>query len=362
MRTRRKDRLLFMKMNEIIRKKRKELNLTQEQIAEYLGVSTPAVNKWEKGSTYPDITLLPGLARLLKIDMNTLMSFNEDLTDIEVKQIVFEIEKIIETKSYKNGFQLALTYIRDFPTCEALIYSTALSLNTYLVVLPDEEQEAYLDKIESLYSRICESKDHEIRNKALDFLFMRYCARGEYEQAENIIEQFSLDKKVPMANLYMEQGNSKAAKILFESRLFEDVTELQNILHSMVKIALSDDKIEEAKTFASILEKTAVLFNVMPYIAYTAQMECAIYQQDPQITLLFLSKLMDETDEKWEVSSSILYDSLDLSSANVDNFTPQLLSAFVREFQTAAELEFLKDNIEFNDLLARYKDKVVTYD
>lgn len=38
-----------MKINQIIREKRKELSLTQEQIAELLGVSTLAVNKWEKG-------------------------------------------------------------------------------------------------------------------------------------------------------------------------------------------------------------------------------------------------------------------------------------------------------------------------
>ena len=38
-----------MRINQIIREKRKKLSLTQEQIAEYLGVSTPAVNKWEKG-------------------------------------------------------------------------------------------------------------------------------------------------------------------------------------------------------------------------------------------------------------------------------------------------------------------------
>ena len=55
-----------MKINQIIREKRKELSLTQEQIAEFLGVSTPAVSKWERGSTYPDITLLPALARLLR--------------------------------------------------------------------------------------------------------------------------------------------------------------------------------------------------------------------------------------------------------------------------------------------------------
>ena len=38
-----------MKINQIIREKRKALSLTQEQVAEFLGVSTSAVNKWEKG-------------------------------------------------------------------------------------------------------------------------------------------------------------------------------------------------------------------------------------------------------------------------------------------------------------------------
>lgn len=37
-----------MKINQIIHKKRKELALTQEQFAEFLGVSIPAVNKWKK--------------------------------------------------------------------------------------------------------------------------------------------------------------------------------------------------------------------------------------------------------------------------------------------------------------------------
>ena len=61
-----------MKINEIIKKKRITLGMTQEQVADYLGVSTPAVNKWEKGGCYPDITLLPALARLLKVDLNKL--------------------------------------------------------------------------------------------------------------------------------------------------------------------------------------------------------------------------------------------------------------------------------------------------
>ena len=41
-----------MKINDIIKKKRITLGMTQEQVADYLGVSTPAVNKWEKGGCY----------------------------------------------------------------------------------------------------------------------------------------------------------------------------------------------------------------------------------------------------------------------------------------------------------------------
>ena len=70
-----------MRIGEQIKNYRKTAGLTQEQEANYLGVSTPAVNKWEKGNTYPDISLLPALARLLKIDMNELFSFHEELTE-----------------------------------------------------------------------------------------------------------------------------------------------------------------------------------------------------------------------------------------------------------------------------------------
>ena len=73
-----------MRIGEQIKNYRKTEGLTQEQVANYLGVSTPAVNKWEKGNTYPDISLLPALARLLKIDMNELFSFREELTEKEI--------------------------------------------------------------------------------------------------------------------------------------------------------------------------------------------------------------------------------------------------------------------------------------
>ena len=86
-----------MKINEVIRQRRKELGLTQDRVAELLGVSAPAVNKWENGNSYPDITLLPPLARLLKTDLNTLLSFQDELTDLEVANLMNEVAEQVKT-------------------------------------------------------------------------------------------------------------------------------------------------------------------------------------------------------------------------------------------------------------------------
>ena len=83
-----------MKINEIIKKKRITLGMTQEQVADYLGVSTPAVNKWEKGGCCPDITILPALARLLKADLNTLLSFNDDLSEKEIGDFLLDTKRL----------------------------------------------------------------------------------------------------------------------------------------------------------------------------------------------------------------------------------------------------------------------------
>ena len=83
-----------MQIHEIIRTRRTALGLTQEQLAGKLGVSAPAVNKWERGNSYPDITLLPVLARTLRVDLNTLLSFREDLTETEIAEFLNRLYEV----------------------------------------------------------------------------------------------------------------------------------------------------------------------------------------------------------------------------------------------------------------------------
>ena len=70
-----------MQIGKIIRENRKAQNMTQEEMARRLGVTAPAVNKWEHGNSMPDITLLAPIARLLGVTLDTLLSYQESLND-----------------------------------------------------------------------------------------------------------------------------------------------------------------------------------------------------------------------------------------------------------------------------------------
>lgn len=64
-----------LKIGEKIRAKRRERDLTQEELANILGVSKAAVSKWENEESYPDITMLPQIARLFHITMDELFDY-----------------------------------------------------------------------------------------------------------------------------------------------------------------------------------------------------------------------------------------------------------------------------------------------
>ncbi len=61
-----------MDIGKIIATHRAKRGMTLQQLGEALGISAQAVHKWERGINYPDITLIPLLARTLNIPITTL--------------------------------------------------------------------------------------------------------------------------------------------------------------------------------------------------------------------------------------------------------------------------------------------------
>lgn len=128
-----------MMLNDVIRTRRRPLGLTQEGLAERLGVSAPAVNKWEKAIHYPDITLLPALARVLGVDLNTLLSFQEDITEREIGLFLNQVYETAGAEGVAAAFALARDKLREFPNSDLLAFHAAGMLMGVLELQPEND-------------------------------------------------------------------------------------------------------------------------------------------------------------------------------------------------------------------------------
>ena len=158
-----------MKLHDVIRTRRQTLGLTQEELARRLGVSAPAVNKWERSIHSPDITLLPSLARVLGVDLNTLLSFPEDMTEEDIGLFLNRIYETAGAEGVAAAFALARDKLREFPNSDLLAYHAAEMLMGVLELQPEDdspERRAQEAEVTALYERCIRSADCQIREWA----------------------------------------------------------------------------------------------------------------------------------------------------------------------------------------------------
>ena len=92
------------KFGKFIAELRKEKNMTQKQLAEKLNLTDKAISKWERGLSFPDITILNPLADVLEINISELLNCEKgNKKEIDINKAVEEaIEKINRTERKKR--------------------------------------------------------------------------------------------------------------------------------------------------------------------------------------------------------------------------------------------------------------------
>lgn len=104
------------KISNFIKTKRKELGLTQEELAQKLFVTEKAISRWETGRGTPDISLLIPLAKILKVNVSELLNGENDIEE------VIKYDEL--NKKFKFNFQFKI-----------IILFYILSILTFLIYL-----------------------------------------------------------------------------------------------------------------------------------------------------------------------------------------------------------------------------------
>lgn len=284
-----------MHISEVIRNRRRGLGLTQEQVAQRLGVSAPAVNKWERGMSYPDITLVPALARLLETDANTLLSFEPELSQEANLEIQREVDRLVREDGYEAGFAYAQERMRLYPASDELAIVLTQYLDGALTLFQVEEPDRYRPTLDIAYERLSQSTLPEAREQACGMLIARAMQEERYEDAQRLLDtihQPQIDKEERQAILLMRQGHDEEAARAWEARLIRMSADLMGTVNSIIEIALREDRVDDALACAHRAQTLFEVLNQPGWMGLVPSLTVAVATKDTNETFDLLEQIM----------------------------------------------------------------------
>lgn len=212
-----------MNIGNKIKELRKQRGITQEQLAESIGISFQAVSKWENNIALPDITLAPILASYFGVSLDELFDFNLEAVEHDIKCIADEAYKYRENDPAESK-RILEEGLKKYPENDIL-------LNSLLYVLNYSEDP---DKTITIADKLIEKTDRsDIKYDALRFLAYAYKAKGDQKSAQIAIEQ--------IPEIYFTKLTEKAfllsGKAKFEAAEKQKWISFENLLQMMWKSA-----------------------------------------------------------------------------------------------------------------------------
>lgn len=369
-----------MPISDVIREKRKAIGLTQEQVAERLGVTAPAVNKWERGGSYPDIMTLAPLARLLGTDVNTLLCFREEMTEKEIMEFCSKLSEVMFRDGIDAGASLAERKIREYPRCMPLIYMVTQTLQGGFVLAGGELREEAAEEYERKYERhilaryeyIVENcEEYRVKNGAAFMLAGEYIRKEQYEKAEetlSLLPEREADKRHLQAQVLMRQGKLDEAGRLLEGAVLGNINEVHIHLMKLMDIAMEEGDEERAEAIVRTGVRMAEVFELGSYTPALLPMELAVKRKDAAETMKYMRQVMETPLDSWEPSENGIYSHIRKRKQGESEKQEEqeeqrriamdkIYHALFREFRSSPEYEFLKGNDEFRKFLEEYRER-----
>ena len=214
-----------MKIGEQIKRLRKERNMTQEQLAEKIGISFQAVSKWENDISLPDVATLPIIAGFFGVSMDTIFDYDAEKNAEKALEIAKQTWTLRESNP-ELGKSIIFEGLKQYPENDILLENLL-----YLTESPDETIDIALRTISA-------TKDNSIKYDALRFLASAYKQKGSMDEAKAALEQipelyftrlsemaYILTGEEKRIAAEKQRGNSIEILVEMQARIAEDMVD-----------------------------------------------------------------------------------------------------------------------------------------
>lgn len=211
-----------LKTGRFIAQLRKERGLTQQELGELVGVTNKTVSRWENGTTYPDIELLPAMSRLFDIRVGELLGVSDERKDAELNEYY---DRLAHTTQDSARLEI-LREMRDKYPRDAGV------LSVYQRIL--HHAHAPVEEIRNATQKLCSLGENKFSKGArLEAKARLYDAEDE-DKAEAVLEDFP-------ENPYFDRRYLEMSRHYYRGE-WEKISQSQEayLLHALGELLKSD--------------------------------------------------------------------------------------------------------------------------
>ncbi|GAF39176.1 XRE family transcriptional regulator [Agrilactobacillus composti DSM 18527 = JCM 14202] len=227
---------------------RKAQHLTQQQLADFIGVSKAAVSKWETGKTYPDITLLPALAAYFNMSIDDLLNYEPQLSATEIQHIYAALKADFDTKPGTEVLTTIRSFIRRYYACYPFIQQMGLLILNHFDLLPGEDlaakQATYVPEAQALFVHVRDNaQDVDLVSQARNMEGYTLLLLNKPQAVLDLLGTRTpayLPVESLIATAFQQQDDLKAAQGIYQSALAQYLSIMMSQFSNYLQLLVKD--------------------------------------------------------------------------------------------------------------------------
>lgn len=271
----------MIQISKTIKQERLRRRMTQEALAEYLNTTKTTISKWENASLYPDITILPKLAKVFNISVDNLLNYSITMTDEEIKEVSISLSKMIN----KTSYQEYVSTVRDYYISHCNEFKFLNSLLGILAnnILYCENEMQVKETTKLAYEIIKTTEDNSesiyLKRHAQGYQTLMYMFEGDYSSVINNTPDFDLKigENAILTLAYLQKGNISKAKNVIQTDMYQSLMIYIHDFALMLTYDLYSIPIESLESKLHYINKAFNVDYLYPHLSMNCYYKFALY-------------------------------------------------------------------------------------
>lgn len=280
---------------------RKNKGITQEELSKVMDVSIAAVSKWENGTSYPDITLLPTIATFFDITIDELIGYKKNITEEEMEKIAVEAMEVFN-ENYENGLNFSEKYMKKFKKSYDLKSFFAATISLKASMAKNEEKKRIgLKKALAIHEEIIfNSNKEELVETSTIAIGNIYGYLKEYDKAiefYNKIKKNLFSVEIMIGNIYLKKNETEKAREIYKKSLRKNIDDIE-ILIGTLGSSYKNENIELYKKYFKLREKILkALEKNKDLVQYNYELDLAMENDNEEEIIKTFKSIVEEIEK-----------------------------------------------------------------